>query len=123
VPYVYTKTDKNTSTKSIYGHNVIRKKFKNHFEYKSFQDKNDCEENRVMPEIQFLAEHYHKISDDELEVPNLKIYSLDIETYSFEFPNPKFAPDPIVLISLYDMDTSKIYVFGSKQYTDTELNE
>jgi hypothetical protein len=28
-----------------------------------------------------------------------------------------------VLISLYDMDTSKIYVFGSKQYTDTELNE
>ncbi|MFW6377392.1 MAG: hypothetical protein ACOCZ5_01975, partial [bacterium] len=59
---------------------------------------NDCEENKVMPEIQFLAEYYHKIPDDELEVPDLKIYSLDIETYSFEFPSPKFAPDPIVLI-------------------------
>ncbi|MFW6377385.1 MAG: 3'-5' exonuclease, partial [bacterium] len=123
MPYVYTKTDKKTSTKSIYGHNVIRKKFKNYFEYKKFQEDNDCEENKVMPEIQFLAEHYHKIPDDDLEVPNLKIYSLDIETYSFEFPSPKTAPDPIVLISLYDMDTSKIYVFGSKQYTDTELDE
>lgn len=125
VPYVYTIVHKKTNITSIYGENVVRKKFKNWYEYNEFQKNNKCYENKVIPEIQFLCEKYSKIPDNELEVPDLKIFSLDIETHSFEMPSPNNPSDPIVLITVYDCNNQIAYTFGNKPYDPehSELND
>lgn len=102
----------------------MKKKFKNWFEYNEYQKNNsNIYENKVIPEIQYLTERYHQISDDDLEIPHLKIFSLDIETYSYQMPNPRTVEDPIVLISITDLTNDIVHVFGSKPYDvkDSEL--
>jgi hypothetical protein len=55
----------------------------------------------VRNEIQFLAERYYGIPDDDMYVPKLKVYYLDIEARPKEgFPDVKNPQDPITLISL-----------------------
>ena len=126
VPYVYVPVDKKTRVSSIFGDSVVKKKFNNYFEYLNYQKNNEeIFENKVMPEIQFLSEKYYQVSDEELEVPYLKTLSLDIEVHTPEdyhgFPSPKEAECPVVLISLYDLETDKVVVFGEKEYTQTTL--
>ena len=79
VPYVYFPYDRG-DVKTIYGQPVTRRNFRSYSDYYSFiKDKKDIFEDRVRPEIQFLAERYYSIPDEELEVPKLKIYTIDIE--------------------------------------------
>ena len=87
-PYVFLKTQQ-SEIKTIYGEPVVRKDFENYQEYKEFTEGNpDALEDKVKPEIQYLAERYHHIPDDELEVPKLRIYTLDIEVLNSKgFPS------------------------------------
>ena len=123
VPYVYVPAGEifnNTDcVKTIDGKAVIRKNFRSYRDYYQFcKDREGIYENRVRPEIQFLAERYHQIPDDELEVPKLLIYTLDIEIAISEgFPHPDKAEDPIVLISIKDSQNKKTVTFGLKEYT------
>ena len=79
VPYVFIE-DEEGEFKSIEGTPVSKKTFKNYNEYYTYQKEHpNCKENNLKPDIQFLAERYHNIPDDEIENPKLKIYSLDIE--------------------------------------------
>lgn len=65
----------------------------------------DCFENEVNPVIQFLSERYHKISDEEIDVPNLVIHFEDIEVQSEEgFPKPEEAKWPITIITIAHND-------------------
>lgn len=125
VPYIFIPTDKETPIKSIDGKNVIRKRFGNYFEYNRFQKENeDIYENRVIPEIQFLTEKYHHIPDEELEAPELKIFSLDIEVHTEgQFPSPHNAESPIVLITVYDCNNKEAHTFGLYEFTYSTLNE
>lgn len=116
VPYVYVK-DKHGDVKTIDGISVSKKKFNCFYDYYDFckNESEDIYENKVKPEIQFLAERYYGIPEDELEVPDLKIYSIDIEAFCEKgFPHAYKADWPIPVISICDYSKNKIITFGEK---------
>ena len=99
VPYLY---EENSSGQihTIDGKLAQIKVFDHYRQYYKYQK--ECGyilENKTKPEIQFLAERYHKIPDDEIQVPTLKIYTIDIEVdVDKGFPKPEDANAPICLI-------------------------
>lgn len=118
VPYVYFPYERG-EVKTIYGQPVTRRNFRSYSDYFSFiKDKKDIFEDRVRPEIQFLAERYYSIPDEELTVPKLRVYSLDIECeLRVGYPSVDDPKDPINLVSIYDNKTDTTTVFGLKDYT------
>jgi len=120
IPYVYVKTDK-SDIHTITGEPVVRKDFLHYNDYYDFQKNNEGAsnvfENKVKAEIQFLAERYHKIPDDEMPVPKLLIYTIDIEVASEEgFPKAEEVKWPVTLISIKDNQTKKTITFGEQAY-------
>ncbi len=117
VPYVF-ENDEDGEIKSIEGTSVSKKTFRNYNEYYMYvKEHPNCKENILKPEIQFLAERYHKIPDDEIENPKLKVYSIDIEVnMENEFPKAEEAKAPVVLISVYNLLENKTTSFGVKEY-------
>ena len=118
VPYVFIKSD-GTNIQTIEGINVKKREFQTYRDYYTYcKDNHNIFENKVKPEIQFLAERYHGIPDDELEIPRLLTYHLDIETISeYGFPDTNEANDPITLISLKNSITGETITFGEKEYS------
>lgn len=118
VPYVFEKSE-NGDIKTIDGISVEKVNFSNGTEYREYtKDNHSCYENKVLPPIQFLSERYHPIDDEELEVPKLKIYSIDIEIFKSTggFPNPKDADSPISVINVKEFNGQSIS-WGIKKYT------
>ena len=119
VPYVFVSSA-NSDITTLQGRPVAKKTFRNYRDYQGYQKNNtkNIYENKVKPEIQFLAERYWHIADDELEVPELRKFTIDIETHSDdEFPDPKKAEHPITLITISDSQTKQTYTWGLKPYT------
>lgn len=115
VPYVYVPS-KESDIKTITGKQVVRRDFNNYFDYHKFQQNNETRyvyENRIKFETQFLSERYYGIPDEEIEVPVLKIYYIDIEVMAKEgFPDSNNPEDPIIAISVRDSKTNKTTTFG-----------
>jgi DNA polymerase elongation subunit (family B) len=116
-PYVFMR-DAEGDTKTIDGEVVRKKEFSNYQNYYNYcKDNYSIYENKVRPEIQFLTESYHSIPDDEIPVPRLKIYSIDIEVAHEEgFPHADKAEFPVVCITIYDNYTGQSITFGEKEY-------
>ena len=118
VPYLYEE-DSNGQTHTIDGKLAQIKVFDHYRQYYNYQK--ECGyvlENKTKPEIQFLAERYHKIPDDEIQVPTLKIYTIDIEVdIDKGFPKPEDADAPICLISIKDYVSKNITTFGLQEYS------
>lgn len=121
VPYVFIKTKDDTDVRSIHGDNVIKKTFNSYSNYKNFQDENKSDiilENSVKPEIQFLAEKYHHVPDDEITPPKLRIRSIDIEVNHLRgFPNVLNPQDEITAITIMDDIDYTAMVFSCGEYT------
>lgn len=125
VPFLFVPTNE-SDIHYLDGTPVKRLDFDRFSDYSEFQKGNHkFFENSVKPEIQFLTERYYGIKDDDLEVPPLKIFTVDIEVHSGSidgtkfstgFPHPKDAACPIVLISVHDSFTNKIHTWGIKEY-------
>src|SRR5574343_20904 len=117
VPYVFIKDpDGDSNIHSIFGDKVVKKDFSSYKEYSNF--KSDCFENRVRPEIQYLAEKYHVIPDDDIKPPKLRVRSIDIETYSPNgVPSPIDTPDEITTITITDNIEMMPVSFSLKKYT------
>lgn len=117
VPYVFVRSNKG-NIKTIEGQTVQKKEFNNYKDYYNFcKDNYNIFENRVKPEIQFLAERYHGIPEEEFDVPKLTNYFFDIEVYNKKgFPDVNDPQDPIVLISIKDGFKKKVISFGLKEY-------
>jgi DNA polymerase elongation subunit (family B) len=123
----------NSEVKTIFGQPVVKKKFESYQDYSTFQEEQhgniNIFENNLRPEIQFLAETYNGIPDEEIIVPNLLIYFIDIEVLSNEgFPDYKNSNDPIILISILNNKTNKTITFGydpfsNRDYTGKEKIE
>lgn len=114
-PYLYMPS-KESDIKTIYGKSVHKKEFDSYFDYHKFQKTNDAGhlyENKVKFETQFLAERYYGIPDEDIFVPPLTTYYIDIEVYSpGGFPEAKDAKFPITLISIRDSRDNKTMTFG-----------
>jgi DNA polymerase elongation subunit (family B) len=116
-PYLFVPTTEGEEdARTIFGNPVKKKTFQKYYDYKKYLDdhKNPTlSENNVRNEIQFLAERYYGIPDDEMYVPTLKVYYLDIEARPKEgFPDVNNPQDPITLISIKDSITGTTYTFG-----------
>lgn len=124
VPYVFD-LDSEGEIHTIDGKFSSKHEFDSYEDYYSYQSSmQNIFENNVRPEIQFLAERYSGIPDEEIEIPKLKIYSLDIECYSeSEFPTAQEAKYPIVLISVYDSKSNSTSTFSTRQYSGQFKNE
>jgi DNA polymerase elongation subunit (family B) len=125
-PYIFIpdKNSEDDSVKTIFGGVVQKKEFPTYYEYHKFLEANDSHnifENNVRNEIQFLAERYHGIPDEEMYVPNLLVYYLDIETLADKgFPDWKDPKDPVVLVSIRNGITKETITFG---YDPFELRD
>jgi len=117
VPYFYQKSKKKTGIKSLDGFDVKKRSFDTYKQYSvSQKEAINVYENKVIPVIQFLAEKYSCISDDELTVPELKIYSIDIEVHSEKgFPHANEAKFPITVINIKEFG-GKSYSWGLQKY-------
>ena len=76
----------------------------------------------LKPETQFLIDQFWTEYDKpEFTQYPLKIWFLDIETYSpGEFPNPSKAKDPINVITIYDTIEEHFYTWGTKPYKNND---
>lgn len=119
VPYVFVPAGSTSRIYTIDGTPVKRKNFNAYHEYYSFCKNNpDIFENQVKPDIQFLAERYHGIPDDDIETPSILSYTIDIEVAGGDgFPSAEDARQPVVLISIKDSKTKNIISFGEKQFS------
>jgi len=125
VPYVYEENP-NGIIKTIEGIPVQQKKFGTFKDYSDYQKyhADTIYENEVPKDVQFLTEKYHPIADADIEVPKLKIYSLDIEVQSEKgFPHANTAEHPISLINIREFGGGHNITWGFKPYTgDNEEN-
>ena len=126
-PYLYIENDKNRDGISIFKTPLEKKVFKNSFERNKFVKETARKRlfGNLPPDQQFLIDMYRDTvhSKDFSKYP-LKVYYFDIETYSpDDFPVPKDAKDPVVLVTVYNTLTEQIDTWGVEyKYTPTEGN-
>ena len=84
VPFVFVEDpdDENNLYRTLDEKRVAKKNFKSYGEYNSFQKDVFCYENKTVPTQQFLSKRYFGIPDDDIQIPKLNIYSIDIEVHS-----------------------------------------
>lgn len=113
-PYLYVDDPNGTDGISLYGATLTKKEFAD----KRLRDKFCLSTPKVYgklpPAQQFLIDKYNgQNKKEDFDLYPLKIYSIDIETYSVNgFPDPKIANDPITLISLHNSIDDGIYTFA-----------
>ena len=121
-PYLYMPS-KESDIKTIFGRSVHKKEFDSYFDFHQFQKTHDAEhiyENKVKFETQFLTERYYGIPDEDLYVPPLLTYHLDIEVAADgPFPSAKAAKYPITLISIRNSQNSKTVTFGYNSFNNS----
>ena len=116
-PYIFLPSKKgNEDAYTIFGNPVQKKHFNTYYDYSKFLESNRSHnifENNVRNEIQFLAERYYGIPDEDMEVPNLLVYYLDIEVIPERgFPDWKDPKDPVILASIRNNITKQTITFG-----------
>ena len=117
-PFLYTEKEGAEDGLSIFKTPLRKHIFRNSFERNRFVD--DTKNSRLFGNLpvdqQFLIEAFNSEVDKvEFSKHPLKVYFIDIETYSpNEFPIPKIAKDPVTLITILDTITGKIHTWGLK---------
>lgn len=123
VPYVFIPNPQEESNiKTIQGMPVSKKEFDTYKDYTNFQENQMAYENHCVPSIQFLADRYHYWNSDDMEIPDLDIYAIDIEVHKDPssgkgFPKPQDAEHPITAISVDSILDDKTITFGLHPYT------
>lgn len=119
-PYVFIRDDKGDIL-TMDGETVKKKTFSSTKKKREYEQRRivGIYENNVLPTIQFLAEWYHGIPDEDIQPPTLKIGFFDIEVEAIDgFPNYQEPNAPINMISIYNSIEDKIYSFGFKKLTE-----
>jgi DNA polymerase elongation subunit (family B) len=115
-PYFYVETDSNADAMSIFNTKLAKKSFKNSWDRDKYINNSGLKRifYNIQAEQQFLIDTFgNKNSTPEFSQFPLKIYYLDIETYSpGEFPDPKIAPDQINVITIYDSIGERFHTWG-----------
>jgi DNA polymerase elongation subunit (family B) len=121
-PYLFVEEDNANCATSIFKTPLKRKNFQNSFERNKYVKESGKKRlfGNLPPEQQFLIDMFHEtVHDKDFSRFPLKVYYFDIETFSpNEFPKPKEAKDPVVLITVYNSLTDQIDTWGiEKEYT------
>jgi DNA polymerase elongation subunit (family B) len=106
---------------SLFNTKLKKKRFKNQYDRSKYLKDNKV--TRVFENFnvyqQFLLDAYWQENEKpEFTKNQLKVYFIDIETYSPDaFPDPQDPNDTINIITIYDTITKKFYSWGLKPYT------
>jgi len=120
-PYIYLETNNAPDAMSIFNTKLKKKRFKNQSERSRFIKDNKIE--RVFDNFnvqqQFLIDTFWQDNEkDEFSKHPLKVYFIDIETYSPNaFPDINNPQDPINIITIYDTITERYTAWGTKPFT------
>ena len=120
-PYIYLETNNAPDAMSIFNTKLKKKKFKNQYDRSRYLKDNKVV--RVFENFnvnqQFLIDTYWQENEKpEFTNNQLKVYFIDIETYSPDaFPDPQDPNDTINIITIYDTITKKFHSWGLKPYT------
>jgi DNA polymerase elongation subunit (family B) len=126
-PFLYTETTKDADATSIFRTSLRKKYFRNSAERNNFvkETSNTRLFGNLSCEQQFLIETFKDdVDDKDFSKHPLKVYFLDIETFSpNEFPVPEQAKDPVILLTLHNNLTDEIHTWGvEKSYTPKKRN-
>jgi len=123
---LFVETRQDTGIKSIYKTNLKKKYFPTRKERNQYISKTGITRlfENLKCDQQFLIDSFYKVNDTpEFNANPLKIWFLDIETYSPDhFPEPDEARDPINVITIYDSLAKKYFTWGTKPITKTIEN-
>jgi DNA polymerase elongation subunit (family B) len=126
-PYLYLEENDGRDGVSIFKTPLKKKVFRNSFERNKFVKESNRKRffGNLPPDQQFLIDMYRDtVHNKDFSKFPLKVYYFDIETYSpTDFPTPKDAKDPVVLVTVYNTLTQQIDTWGvEKDYTPTSSN-
>jgi len=121
-PYVYVESASFKDATSIFNTSLRKIEFKNQFERRRYVQESGIKRifYNIPVEQQFLIDQFGVLnSDTKFSQYPLKIFYIDIETYSpGKFPEPKLAEDPVNLITIKDSLTNEYHTWGlGKKYT------
>lgn len=119
-PYLYVETNGQNDEISLYNTKLKKKVFNSSKERRLFAEKD--ENKRIFHNFtcsqQFLIDEFStEIDNPDFVKHPLKIFYLDIETYSpDEFPEPHLAKAPVNMITIYDNLSETFHSFGLHPY-------
>jgi len=119
-PYLYIETSGQGDEISLYNTKLKKKVFNSSKERRLFSEKD--ENRRIFHNFtcsqQFLIDEFStEIDNPDFVKHPLKIFYLDIETYSpDEFPEPSLAKAPVNMITIYDNLSETFHSFGLGEY-------
>lgn len=120
-PYVYLETNNAPDAMSIFNTKLKKKKFKNQSERSRYLKDNNIV--RVFENMgvqqQFLIDTFWQENEKpEFTQHPLKVYLIDIETYSpNSFPQADDPQHQVNVITIYNTLEDKYYIWGTKPYT------
>jgi len=116
-PYIYIESETSSDAMSIFNTKLVKKAFKTSWDRDKYVKSSGLKRifYNIPPEQQFLIDHFgNKNADPKFSIHPLRISFIDIETYSPNgFPNSKYAPDPINVITIYDSIDKHFYTWGT----------
>lgn len=115
-PYLYVETPNGEDGKSIYNTKLKKVIFDNSFERNKYVKQGGIKRlfyNLPVEQQALIDEFGTKNQTQEFSQFPLKIFTLDIETYSpGKFPEPDKAEDPITLITIHDSIEDEYHTWG-----------
>jgi len=119
-PYIFLESNNSQDAISIFNTKLKKKTFKNQFEKSKYLRESGLTRvfENLSPAQQFLIDSFWQTNEaaDFSQFP-LKLYFLDIETYSVDdFPNIETADHTINIITIYDTLTKKFITWGIKPH-------
>jgi DNA polymerase elongation subunit (family B) len=125
-PYIYLETTHQEDCMSIFNTKLKKRKFRHQADRSQYLKDNGIErvfENLNVQQQYLIDTFWDKNEADDFAKYPLKVYFLDIETYSPDsFPNIEEANHPINIITIYDTLTNKFVSWGLKPYNDVPEN-
>jgi len=119
-PYIYLESNNSKDAISIFNTNLKKKVFKNQFEKSKYLKESGITRvfENLSPAQQFLIDNFWEHNETaDFSKNQLKIFFLDIETYSVDdFPNVEQANHCINIITIYDSLSNKYVTWGTKPY-------
>lgn len=114
-PYLFIKDKNGHDAISIYEEPLLKMEFKDSGSRRRFTETTKKTYFNLPVAQQYLIDRFHgQEESDEFTKNPLRIFFLDIETYSPNgFPNPLEAKDEITVITVYDSITKHYNVFGN----------
>jgi len=126
-PYIYVESKGSTDATSIFNTALKKKSFKNQFEKSKYIKEVGLTRifENLSPAQQFLCDNFWEVNETpEFSQFPIKIYYLDIETYSpDEFPIPEEAKHPVNVITIYDSLSRRFITWGIKPHTSNSKDQ